>query len=261
MVNNLKLSIIVLTHSGNDTLYQCLYSIKNQTFKKFKCIVIGYDTTDTCQTIARTICKQDNRFSYIPITGKSLCYAKNLGISLSCNDYTMIIQDNDFLQQDCFEKAVFFIRKYNPQILWTASIQYTSYDNYRSNINTHINGMYTVVDMPFASTERCYIYDKIYQTSLLKNIRFIETEQEQISNIMFNHDCLLQTNRVVNINYRLMHHYVTKNECEINDEVNNESKTQLTQYIDKVNDDNIKKSIEFIIQYNFRKISHFIKKF
>ena len=234
MVNNFKLSIIVLTHSGDDTLYQCLYSIKNQTFKKFKCIVIGYDTTDA-------------RFSYIPITGKSLCYAKNLGISLACNDYTMILQDNDFLQQDCFEKAVFFIRKYNPQILWTASIQYTVYDNYRSNINTRINGLYNVGDMPFASAERCYIYDKIYQTSLLKNIRFIETEQEQISNIMFNHDCLLQTNRVVNINYRLMHHYASKNECIINDE----SKTQLTQYIDKINDDNVKKSIDLIIQNEY----------
>ena len=88
MVNNLKLSIIVLTHSCDDTLYQCLYSIKKQTFKKFKCIVIGYDTTDACHTIARTICKQDNRFSYIPITGKSLCYAKNLAVSLACNDYT-----------------------------------------------------------------------------------------------------------------------------------------------------------------------------
>ena len=251
MVNNLKFSIIVLTHSGDDTLYQCLYSIKNQTFKKFKCIVIGYDTTDACQIIARTICKQDNRFSYIPITGKSLCYAKNLAVSLACNDYTMFIQDNDFLQQDCFEKAVFFIRKYNPQILWTASIQYTS-DNYQSNINTHINGIYTAADMPFASTERCYIYDKIYRTSLLKNIRFIETEQEQVSNIMFNHDCLLQTNKVVNINYRLMHHYSVENECKINDE----SKTQLTQYIDKVNDDNVKKSIELIIQHEHRQLNY-----
>jgi glycosyltransferase involved in cell wall biosynthesis len=246
MVNNLKFSIIVLTHSGDDTLYQCLYSIKNQTFKKFKCIVIGYDTTDACQTIARTICKQDNRFSYIPITGKSLCYAKNLAVSLACNDYTMFIQDNDFLQQDCFEKAVFFIRKYNPQILWTASIQYTL-DNYQSNINTHINGIYTAADMPLAFVERCYIYDKIYRTSLLKNIRFIETEQEQVSNIMFNHDCLLQAKSVVNINYRLMHHYSVENECNINDE----SKTQLTQYIDKINDDNVKKSIGLIIQYNF----------
>ena len=253
-MNNLKLSIIVLTHSGDDTLYQCLYSIKNQTFKKFKCIVIGYDTTDACQTIARTICKQDNRFSYIPITGKSLCYAKNLGISLACNDYTMILQDNNFLQQDCFEKAVFFIRKYNPQILWTASIQYTS-DNYQSNINTHINGMYHIGDMPFASAERCYIYDKIYRTSLLKNIRFVDTEQEQVSNIMFNHDCLLQTNRVVNINYRLMHHYTVENECNINDE----SKTQLTQYIDKVNDDNVKKSIELIIQHEHRQLNYIEK--
>ena len=246
MVNNLKLSIIVLTHSSDDTLYQCLYSIKNQTFKKFKCIVIGYDTTNACQTIARTICKQDNRFSYISINDKSLCYAKNLGISLACNDYTMFIQDNDFLQQDCFEKAVFFIRKYNPQILWTASIQYTS-DNYQSNINTHINGMYHIGDMPFAVAERCYIYDKIYQTSLLKNIRFINTKQEHVSNIMFNHDCLLQTNRVVNINYRLMHHYTAENECIINDE----SKTQLIQYIDKINDNNVKKSIDLIIKFEY----------
>ena len=40
---------------------------------------------------------------------------------------------------------------------------------------------------------------------------------------------------------------LAENECNINDE----SKTQLTQYIDKINDNNVKKSIDLIIKFEY----------
>lgn len=98
------ISIIMPSLNVAKYINQCLESVVSQTKKEIEIICIDAGSTDGTLQIIEDFAKRDNRIRIINSPIKSYGYQMNLGIDASCGEYIGIVETDDFIELDMFDK-------------------------------------------------------------------------------------------------------------------------------------------------------------
>lgn len=102
-------SIILATYNRAEYILESLYSIQQQTFTDWECLIIDDGGSDNTQKILAPILKQDSRFQYFMRAStyqKGLPGSRNYGLDLAQGDYIIFFDDDDIAHPQNLELCV-----------------------------------------------------------------------------------------------------------------------------------------------------------
>lgn len=94
-------SIIIPCYNHGKYLYDCLYSVQQQSFLDWEAIIINDGSTDEIDSIGKKLANQDFRIHYISQTNQGLSAARNAGMKWAKADFLIFLDADDWLEPDC----------------------------------------------------------------------------------------------------------------------------------------------------------------
>lgn len=212
-MKNIKanISVIIPVYNVKKYLSECLDSVVNQTYKNLQIILVDDGSTDFSGKICDEYANNDNRIIVVHQKNAGAGAAKNTGLELIDGDYFSIIDSDDYIELDMYEKMVNSLEKYNADIV--QCLFRNVYVNDSFDRKYKIKGNYPKVLTPKNFLKE-YLYDwkyaifanKVFKSSLLKDIRF--PVGRKIDDEFFTYKLVCNAKKVVNIdnilyNYRM----------------------------------------------------------
>lgn len=93
-----KISIIVPVYQVKEYLYECLNSIKFQTFTNWELIIIDDGSTDGSELICDNFASENVKV--IHQSNKGLSMARNVGLEMASGEYISFIDSDDVIKSD-----------------------------------------------------------------------------------------------------------------------------------------------------------------
>jgi len=129
-----KLTVIIPVYNGEDYIQSCIFQLKDQIFKDFKCIIVNDGSTDRTGKLVEQEILNDEKFELINIEkNKGVSHARNLGFSKAKSKYVMFIDSDDTYSKELFQKMIDVIEKQD------SDFAVCEYDNYRIRSNIYSN--------------------------------------------------------------------------------------------------------------------------
>lgn len=98
-----KVSLVIAVYNSELFLHKLLTSIINQTYKNIEVILVDDGSTDNSGKICDDFSKKDERIIVLHKKNGGTCDARNAGLKMVSGDYLMIIDGDDWLENDCVE--------------------------------------------------------------------------------------------------------------------------------------------------------------
>lgn len=111
MEKNPVVSVIVPCYNHGKYLSEALFSIKNQTYENWECIIVNDGSPDNTEEIANHWINLDKRFKYFNKENGGLSSARNAGIEKSNGNYILTLDADDKFECKFIEKAVSILDK------------------------------------------------------------------------------------------------------------------------------------------------------
>ncbi|OOE93480.1 hypothetical protein BZG76_05675 [Salinivibrio sp. AR647] len=107
-MNNMeyKISVILPVYAGEDTLPQCLDSVLAQSHQNLEVIIVNDGSPDSCHEIIDDYAGADNRVIAIHKENAGYGAAINSGLSIATGDFIAIVETDDWIELDMFERLV-----------------------------------------------------------------------------------------------------------------------------------------------------------
>ena len=198
-----KISILVPCYNVAPYLDECLRSIANQTLKDIEIICINDGSTDKTLEIIRRYADGDNRFVVIDKENEGYGKSMNRGLDAATGEYVGIVESDDWIDADMFEKLVAIADKNNVDVVKGNFYEYTTTDGVR---NSKVNNMpcddENIVFCPRDRTNVFFsapaIWSAIYRREFLvkNNIRFLESPGASYQDTGFNFKVWSMASRV-----------------------------------------------------------------
>ena len=112
----IKFSVIVPVYNVSTYLSECMESIIGQTYKNLEIICINDGSTDDSGVLLDMYAQKDERIKVIHKSNAGYGYTLNLGISIAQGDYISIVESDDYITPDMYEKLSKFILENNRQV-------------------------------------------------------------------------------------------------------------------------------------------------
>ncbi len=136
-------SIIIPVYNVEKYIEQCIYSVINQTYKNIEIIIINDGSTDC--SIEKISKIKDERITIITQENKGLSAARNEGIQQSKGDYISFVDSDDFISRKYIETFVYFIEKYDVDIVCCESIDFL--DGFDKKAEEQVNSITCIEDI------------------------------------------------------------------------------------------------------------------
>lgn len=205
------ISVVIPVYNVEKYLSECLDSVVNQTYKNLQIIIVDDGSTDSSGKICDEYAGKDNRISVIHQSNAGAGAAKNTGLELIDGDYFSIIDSDDYIELDMYEKMVNSLEKYNSDIAQCLFRNVFVNDSFDRKYK--IKGNYPKI-LTSKNFLKEYLYDwkyaifwnKLFKKSLLQNIKF--PVGRKIDDEFFTYKLVCNAKKVVNIdnilyNYRM----------------------------------------------------------
>ncbi|MBR6674972.1 MAG: glycosyltransferase [Alphaproteobacteria bacterium] len=176
-----KISIIVPIYNVERYLPACLDSVLNQTFWDFEVICINDGSPDGCGQILAEYAKKDSRIKVINKSNSGYGDSMNRGLDMATGEYIGIVEPDDFVEPDMFEKLYEVAIQNNAEVVKSNFFEY--YEQTDTNIVKNLIPDYcfnTVIvpsDYPAVFKMMPSIWSAIYSKKFLdeNNIRFLSS--------------------------------------------------------------------------------------
>lgn len=110
----MKLSVIMATYNGSETIHLAIKSILNQSFSDFEFIICDDCSTDTTYEILSEFQQLDPRIKLLQNTSNlRVAASRNRCIEESQGEFIAIIDDDDIALPQRFEKQIDFLEKHH----------------------------------------------------------------------------------------------------------------------------------------------------
>ncbi|HFU0596695.1 TPA: FkbM family methyltransferase [Escherichia coli] len=101
-----KISVILPVYGGEVYLEQCLDSVLSQTYKNLEIIIVNDGSPDACPQIIDRYASSDTRIIAIHKKNAGYGAAINSGLDVASGDFISIIETDDWVQLDMFERLI-----------------------------------------------------------------------------------------------------------------------------------------------------------
>ena len=205
------ISVVVPVYNVEKYIRESLDSIINQTYENLQIILIDDGSTDSSGSICDEYAASDDRITVIHQKNAGAGAAKNTGLDLIQGEYFSIIDSDDYIELNMYEKMVCYMENYRVDVVQCL------FRNVFVNRKVYRN--YIVKSKPIRKVSRNkflkeYLYDwkyaifwnKLFKTSLLKNIRF--PIGRKIDDEFFTYKLICNSEYILNVqdvlcNYRM----------------------------------------------------------
>lgn len=103
-MNYPKVSILIPCYNVEKYIRQCMDSVINQTLKEIEIICINDGSKDNTLAILKEYADKDNRIVIIDKTNSGYGDSMNKGLDIATGEYIGIVESDDFVELDMFEK-------------------------------------------------------------------------------------------------------------------------------------------------------------
>ncbi|MBX9987787.1 glycosyltransferase family 2 protein [Priestia aryabhattai] len=164
-MNNPLISIIVPVYNVEAYLERCINSILNQTYRHLELIAINDGSTDGSLRILEKMAKTDERIVIHTKKNGGQASARNLGLKCIQGDYVIMVDSDDYIQENLIERCLTTIKETNCDLVL--------FDRY--NINEKGEKKYFSAGNGTTMTDACSApWNKFYKADLWKGYFFPE---------------------------------------------------------------------------------------
>ena len=146
-----KVSIVIPVYNVEMYLRECLDSVRNQTLMNLEIICVDDGSTDFSGRILDEYAKKDERFRVVHKQNEGYGKAMNVGMSMATSPYVGIVESDDFIDENMYEKLSAIMEEKHPDFIKTDYHEF-----YESG-----DGGYIEQYMPLIAAER---YQGLYET-------------------------------------------------------------------------------------------------
>jgi len=107
-----KVSIIMPVFNTVHYIRECLDSLVSQTLRDIEILCVDADSTDGTREILEEYVKKDGRVRLLRDTKKSTGYANNLGMEQARGQYLAIVEPDDYVAADMYERLYTLAKEY-----------------------------------------------------------------------------------------------------------------------------------------------------
>jgi len=112
-----KVSIVIPSLNVASYVRECLNSVIGQTLREIEIICVDAGSTDGTREILQKYAEKDARILIIDSPRKSYGYQMNLGLDAAAGEYIGIVETDDFVEPDMFEKLLTAALRHNADVV------------------------------------------------------------------------------------------------------------------------------------------------
>ena len=213
------ISVVIPVYNIEKYLTECLFSVLNQTYKNLQIILVDDGSTENSANIIEEFLSKDDRVIIVHQTNMGAGMAKNIGLELVSGDLLSLIDSDDFLELEFYEKLYYAMKQTNADVAQCLISSFYVDGKYEHSYNFY-SGKNRVLSVSRFLFEMLYDWkyaifcNKLFKASLLKDNRF--PVGRKIDDEFFTYKLILEAKTVVNINdhmynYRMRKTSVMKN--------------------------------------------------
>ena len=206
-----KVSVLVPCFNVERYVTQCLQSIACQTLNDMEVICINDGSTDSTPKLIRRIADNDSRFVVIDKPNSGYGASVNLALNRARGEYIGIVESDDFIEPDMFERLYAEASAYDLDI---SQCCYSRHTEGRDKPDPckflPKNETYRALDRLEAFQNPPAIWSAIYRRAFLNDngIRFLETPGASFQDISFAFKTALMSRRSRCISKPLLHYRI-----------------------------------------------------
>lgn len=178
-------SVVVPIYKVEQYLRQCVDSILAQTLRNIEVILVDDGSPDGCPAIVDDYAAKDPRVVAIHQPNGGYGKAVNTGIARASAPYIGIIESDDWIEPDMYEKLYNRARETGADVTRSTFWYYNSlkkpgkqnkiYTHPKSDYRDAPDGVFSVHEWDLIHTLHPSIWACLYEASLLKSVPFIES--------------------------------------------------------------------------------------
>lgn len=124
MNNRVKVSVLVPIYNVQEFLPECLDSLVGQTLKEIEIICINDGSKDNSLKIIKEYAAKDKRIKIIDKKNSGYGDSMNQGLKKAVGEYIGIVESDDFIDKDAFEKLYGAAKKFNVDVVKSNFYEY-----------------------------------------------------------------------------------------------------------------------------------------
>lgn len=176
----MKISVLIPCFNVEKYVSECLRSVISQTYKNLEIICVNDGATDSTLSILRDFSNKDDRITIINKENSGYGDSMNVALNSATGDYIAIVEPDDFVEEDMFERLLDEAIKHDLDISRGCYFEYNTSDGsnaYVSNAFVTKNEVYEPLINQSPFYQGPSIWAAIYKRSMLEqnNIRFLST--------------------------------------------------------------------------------------
>ncbi len=203
----IKVSVVVPIYNVEKYLRECVDSILRQTLKDIEVILVDDGSPDGCPAIVDQYAKQDSRVVAIHQPNSGYSVAVNKGIDLAKGEYIGIIESDDWIEPDMYEKLYADAKKHDTDITKGMFTKYCSNlpvgardEVYRNlfgiDLSLAPDGAFHVTEWPKIIGFHASIWSSIYRAKFVKKIKIPDTAGASYQDFPFMMDVMTRAKRI-----------------------------------------------------------------
>ena len=186
MANKPLVSIVVPIYKVEKYLRTCIDSILGQSLKNIEVILVDDGSPDKCPEIVDEYAKKDRRIVALHQKNSGYSTAVNKGIAMARGEYIGIIESDDWIEKDMYEKLYADAKKYDTDFtkgmlsIYNSTLPKGRQDKLFVNpcgidLNNAPKGPFSAADWPQIIGFHASIWSSIYKSAFIKKIKLMDT--------------------------------------------------------------------------------------
>lgn len=206
------ISVVVPIYNTEKYLRQCVESILRQSYNNIEIILVDDGSTDSSSQICDDYASQDSRVKVIHQLNGGLGKAYNTGFADATGEYIGIVESDDFIEPDMYEKLLIPAQNYDVDIVKCDFYNYNSFKNSPDtarNIMKYVapeNKSFTISENPRLLSIHSSIWAALYKASFIKQIKFSETKSASYQDFPFMMEAFMRANKIAVLHDHLLHY-------------------------------------------------------
>lgn len=111
------ISVIVPIYRVEKYVNQCIWSIRNQTYKNMEIILVDDGSDDGCPQICEQHARQDRRIKVIHKKNGGIDSARKAGMLAATGKYVGYVDGDDWIEPDMYEKLLAYAKEYDVDVV------------------------------------------------------------------------------------------------------------------------------------------------
>lgn len=111
------ISVIVPIYRVEEYINQCIWSIRNQTYRNIEIILVDDGSDDQCPQICEQHAKEDRRIKVIHKKNGGADSARKAGILAATGKYIGYVDGDDWIEPEMYEKLLVYAKKYGVDVV------------------------------------------------------------------------------------------------------------------------------------------------